>query len=190
MALGSLTADNASRYFVGPFDEGSGNGKAPRGANVSGDYADYRFVLFDANGNGIFVAVDMDTGGGTAYRGAVGLLVAASGGPSLVPGDGTNGLKVQQTASVLPAGGTLVAGTKSLTTTAAAALAASQACKMVMVQNDPDNTVNVLVGDSSSQTIKLLPGDWSPWLPVSNVNLVYAKNVSSTTQSVNWLAIY
>jgi hypothetical protein len=41
---------------------------------------------------------DMDTGGGTADRAVVGLLVAASGGPELVPGDGTLGIKAQITA--------------------------------------------------------------------------------------------
>lgn len=41
--------------------------------------------------------LDMDTGVGTADRAVVGLIVAASGGPVLVPGDATNGLKTQVT---------------------------------------------------------------------------------------------
>jgi len=41
--------------------------------------------------------VDMDTGGGTVSRPAVGIYVPASGGPVLVPGDGTYGLKTQIT---------------------------------------------------------------------------------------------
>lgn len=40
---------------------------------------------------------DMDTGGGTVSRAAVGIYVPASGGPALVPGDGTYGLKTQVT---------------------------------------------------------------------------------------------
>ena len=81
------------------------------------------------------------------------------------------------------------AGTKSLTTTTAAALSAGQDCRSVAVQNDPNNLVDVLVGDAASQVWQLVPGD-SVVLSVTNVSMVYAKNVSSTTQSVNWLAIY
>lgn len=81
------------------------------------------------------------------------------------------------------------AGTKELTTTAAAALSSGQDCRSVAVQNDPNNLVDVLVGDADSQVWQLVPGD-SVVLSVTNVSMVYAKNVSSTTQSVNWLAIY
>ena len=81
------------------------------------------------------------------------------------------------------------AGTKELMTTAAAALSAGQDCRSVAVQNDPNNLVDVLVGDADSQVWQLVPGD-SVVLSVTNVSMVYAKNVSSTTQSVNWLAIY
>lgn len=41
------------------------------------------------------VVADMDSGAGTASRLAFGLLVPASGGPALVPGDATYGMKVQ-----------------------------------------------------------------------------------------------
>ena len=81
------------------------------------------------------------------------------------------------------------AGTKELTTTAAAALSAGQDCRSVAIQNDPNNLVDVLVGVADSQVWQLVPGD-SVVLSVTNVSMVYAKNVSSTTQSVNWLAIY
>lgn len=80
------------------------------------------------------------------------------------------------------------AGTKELTTTTAAALSAGQVCRAVAVQNDPNNSVDVLVGDADSQVWQLVPGD-SVTLGVTDVSMVYAKNVSSTTQSVNWLAI-
>jgi hypothetical protein len=39
--------------------------------------------------------MDMDTGGGTDTQAVVGIVVEASGGAVLVPGDATNGLKVQ-----------------------------------------------------------------------------------------------
>ena len=51
------------------------------------------------------------------------------------------------------------AGTKALTTTAAAALSTGQACHSVAVQNDPNNNVDVLVGDADSQVWQLPPGD-------------------------------
>lgn len=38
---------------------------------------------------------DFDTGGGTATREAIGLMVPASGGAAVLPGDATDGLKVQ-----------------------------------------------------------------------------------------------
>lgn len=90
---------------------------------------------------------------------------------------------------VTPQTGTLFAGTRSLTTTAAFALTAtSQPCRTVLVQNDHDNTIDVLIGTESAQVYQLTPGD-SVSLAVENVNEVFAKNVSSTTQSVNWLAV-
>lgn len=58
--------------------------------------------------------LNYDTGGGTKLRPAMGLIVPGSGGPVAVPGDGTNGLKVNVTnasvtvsatvASALPSG--------------------------------------------------------------------------------------
>ena len=85
-------------------------------------------------------------------------------------------------------GGTPTAGQKSLTTTVAAVLHADLSCRGLSVQNDPSNTVNVLIGDSSNQYFVLVPGA-ALSLDVSNANLVYAKNASSTTQSVNWIAV-
>lgn len=73
---------------------------------------------------------------------------------------------------------TLYAGTLS-TSTVAAALAASQKTREVLVQNDPDNTVDIFVGSSSAQPIQLKPGD-SLVVPVSNLALLYAKSASGT----------
>lgn len=85
-----------------------------------------------------------------------------------------------------PPGG-LFAGTKSLTTTVAAAISTPRACTQVLIQNDPDNLVDVLVGTDGAQVIQLTPGQ-AITIVTSDVANVYAKNVSSTTQSVNYLA--
>lgn len=44
---GMLQRDGGNRYFVGPWDPTTGTGKAQRGANFDGDYADARVVLYD-----------------------------------------------------------------------------------------------------------------------------------------------
>ena len=69
-------------------------------------------------------------------------------------------------------------GTKTLSTTGAA-LAASQAVREVIVQNDPDNTIDVFIGNSTSQSIQLKPGQ-SVVIPVSNLATVFAKSASGT----------
>lgn len=95
---------------------------------------------------------------------------------------------VSQATLPMPAGGTATAGSTSLTTTAAIQLHAGLACKQVLVQNDPDNVQDILVGDAASQTVQLVPG-MSIVLPVSNLNQVYAKNVVSATQPANWIVV-
>lgn len=83
--------------------------------------------------------------------------------------------------------GTLNQGTDATVTTSAKQLAA-QSCREVIVQNDPDNTGDMLVGNSAAQVFQLTPGQ-AIRLPVSNVNLVYVKMTSGTNQTVNWLAV-
>jgi hypothetical protein len=78
----------------------------------------------------------------------------------------------------------LYAGTLA-TSGSAAALATTQAVREVVVQNDPDNTADVLIGNSTSQTIQLKPG-WSITIPVADLATVYAKSVSGTPV-VNYL---
>lgn len=95
MALGAAKQDSGGRNLYGPFDPASMGGRAWRAANVDADLADGRVVLYDHVGNPVFWVTDLDTGAGTAYRPGVALLVPASGGPAVVPGDGTNGLKTQ-----------------------------------------------------------------------------------------------
>src|SRR5688500_8538140 len=93
-----LPVDPNNRRFAGP------EGYLPKGTRVGAtDYAIPHVLLVDASNNPLVVAVDLDSGAGTANRMGVALLVPASGGPAVVPGDATNGLKVQ--VATLPAGG-------------------------------------------------------------------------------------
>jgi hypothetical protein len=71
-------------------------------------------------------------------------------------------------------------------TTTPAALP-SQVCNQAIIQADPGNTDNVLLGDSSNQYYVLQAGK-AIALPCSNVNQLYRKSASGT-QKVNILAI-
>jgi hypothetical protein len=76
--------------------------------------------------------------------------------------------------------------TSQATATTSPAALASQACSELVIQNDPANSVDVLIGNSTNQYIDLAPGD-AIVLAVSNANLVYHKSVSSTA-TLNILA--
>lgn len=91
---GALPVDSNGRRFNG---WGSGSSYyLGYGFRIgSTDAAAPGVVLVDINGNALIVASDLDSGAGTANRMGVALLVPASGGPAVVPGDATNGLKVQ-----------------------------------------------------------------------------------------------
>jgi hypothetical protein len=71
--------------------------------------------------------------------------------------------------------------------TGSAAALPSQACSQAILQADPGNTANVLIGDSSNQYLVLQAGK-AIAVPTSNVNLIYARSVSGT-QTINILAI-
>jgi hypothetical protein len=86
---------------------------------------------------------------------------------------------------MLSSGDNPVAG--QLPATTAAAALDSQKCSAVLVQNDPDNTVNVAIGDSNNQCFPLKPGQ-ACTIPCSNVSQLYAKTASSAG-NVNWIAI-
>ena len=73
----------------------------------------------------------------------------------------------------------------ALVVASAAAVASTQAVREVLIQNDPDNSADVLVGNSSAQTIQLKPGQ-SVVIPVTNLATVYAKSVSGTP-TINYL---
>lgn len=72
----------------------------------------------------------------------------------------------------------LVAGTNGLTTSAEV-LAATDEVNECLIQNDPDNTVDILIGDSSSQVIQLQPGQ-SIVIPIQDPNTIWLKSVSGT----------
>lgn len=72
-----------------------------------------------------------------------------------------------------------------LTTTAVAL--GNFRCREVLVQADPANVANVVVGGSGRQTIVLTPGA-SVSLPVPNIGLLYARVVSGTG-TANVLAV-
>lgn len=87
--------------------------------------------------------------------------------------------------SNLSSGDNPVAGTLAATTSAAAL--GSQKCIAVLVQADPANTQNILVGDSTNQYFVLQAGK-AITIPCANVSEVYAKSASGT-QNVNWISI-
>lgn len=72
----------------------------------------------------------------------------------------------------------LTAGTNALSTTEEALRAALVAWECT-VQNDPDNTVDILVGSASAQTIQLAPGQ-SITLPIQDAATIWLKSVSAT----------
>lgn len=82
------------------------------------------------------------------------------------------------------ASSTVTAGTKTATTTPAA-LAVSAEISEVVLQSDPDNTVDILVGDVSAQTFQLAPGD-SITVAIDDPSKLYVVSVSSTAV-VNYL---
>ena len=63
-------------------------------------------------------------------------------------------------------------------TTSAAALADIK-CVAVILQSEPDNTDDILIGDTGAQTIQLTPGQsWA--FDIRNTIKVFAKSVTGT----------
>lgn len=52
-------------------------------------------------------------------------------------------------------------------------------CVGVLLQSDPDNTDDILIGNVDSQSMQLTPGQ-SFSLTVENTSIIYAKSVSGT----------
>ena len=79
------------------------------------------------------------------------------------------------------------AGTKTDVDGTAAPLSATSTLILdILIQADPDNSEDVFVGDSTSQTIQLRPAD-AIYLQVNNLNVVYVKT-GTGPMTVNWLS--
>ena len=76
-------------------------------------------------------------------------------------------------------------GTLVATTTAAPLSTTTNAIQDVLIQNDPVNTVNVLVGNATTQNIKLVPGA-SASIEIDNVTKIFVKTESGTA-TVNYM---
>lgn len=81
--------------------------------------------------------------------------------------------------------GYVYSGETSVSTTAVAVSTTAPNCREALIQSDPDNTTVMLVGDGSSQEIKLSPGQ-SITLPIISLSRVFIKMVSGTG-TANWL---
>lgn len=82
--------------------------------------------------------------------------------------------------------GRLFAGSLAGITSTAVAIATDQPNQReVIVQSDPANTTNLLVGNSTAQKVVLTPGQ-SINIPVISLSLIFVKMVSGTG-TVNWL---
>jgi len=62
----------------------------------------------------------------------------------------------------------------------------TQVCREVMIQSDPTNTTNMLIGTFANQFIVLTPGQ-AVTLPIFSLALVWVK-MASLTGKANWLA--
>lgn len=83
--------------------------------------------------------------------------------------------------------GRLFSGEKTdVGVTAAALSTTSNNIREAIIQSDPANTVNILIGSSTAQEVVLTPGQ-SLTIPIISLSLVYVKTASSTG-TVNWLA--
>ena len=86
-----------------------------------------------------------------------------------------------------PYAGDMTAGTISVTETAAV-ISTSVPCVGVILQADPDNGADIMIGDASSQPVQLQPGA-SISLPIRNLALIWADSASGTL-ALNYIAIH
>ena len=75
-------------------------------------------------------------------------------------------------------GSNLVAGTNALTTSSEV-LGTTDVTWECMIQNDPDNTDDMLIGDATTQSIQLAPGE-SITIPIDDRNTINLVAVSGT----------
>lgn len=150
----------------------------PRGSHVLPGISQYLYLLATGSGTSTLTVLAV-----RGYPEAILEWGATGATLNVTPGQQPSALSL----SVVEAPATTVYGTKSLTTTDGLALSAGRACRAVSVENPTSNLVMVLIGDSGSQIMELWPGE-ERTIVCSNVSQVFAKNSSSTTQSVNWAA--
>jgi hypothetical protein len=132
-------------------------------------------IIRDVSGNPVPQYYNTTTGQFEALQGANG--ANKVGIDQTIPGL-TNGVSVMGSLS-LPTGGQYAC------TNTGAAIASSQACSEVLLQADPGNTVNIAVGGTGGQFLIMTPGSVMT-IPVSNVNVIYAKYVTSGTANLNY----
>jgi hypothetical protein len=82
--------------------------------------------------------------------------------------------------------GRLFAGETAVTTVAAPVSTTSSNIREVIIQSDPDNTTNVLIGTATAQEVVLAPGQ-AITIPIISLSLIFVK-MASSTGTVNWLA--
>ena len=83
--------------------------------------------------------------------------------------------------------GALYSGEKTgITTSAVAISTTSSNIREALIQSDPSNTTNVLVGSADAQEVVLTPGQ-SITIPIMSLSRVFVK-MASGTGIVNWLA--
>ncbi len=145
------------------------------------------------NGPGVFVA---DARGFAKVRARVSDYVAGSvtvvaratqqsASDSLFVAGGEINIVDQPINTQLTGSNVLYDGTKSIGSTAEE-LGSDQDVLELMIQADPDNTEDIFVGNATSQSVKLKPGQ-SYEMSMANLNLVYVK-ADSGTQTVNYHA--
>lgn len=83
--------------------------------------------------------------------------------------------------------GVAASGAGTQTGTGSGVALPSVACKVVLLQNDPDSTTDLLIGGASAQVIQLVPGQTLS-AEVSNLNALYIKAVSGSPVC-NYLAM-
>lgn len=81
---------------------------------------------------------------------------------------------------------TSIAGAGTQTATGSAVVLPTVAGKSVLLQSDPDNTDDILVGSASAQPIQLIPGQWLA-ADITNLNAFYLKRAVSGSPVLNYL---
>lgn len=146
---GTVQQDVGGYRFMGPADVATGNLKAWRGSNVSGEYADGNVVFYDSAGNTIAL-IDTDTGAGTKWAIPVTLLIHGSGGGFPVPGDSANGLDVDVTR--LPKGTPLNVNPATQPDTTARLIIAANANRKGLILRNRTGAAETFLGPTSGVT--------------------------------------